>query len=80
MKDINININIFRKNKLFGNNIPPSCEYCLYVKENNSGKLICSVGGSVHEGKCGSYSYDPLKREPKPAPNIPEFSAEDFKL
>lgn len=72
--------NIIKRKKLFGENISPSCDYCLYWGKSNSGKSVCTAGCSAQDGKCGKYSYDPLKREPKPAPSIPEFSAEDFKL
>lgn len=66
--------------KLFGKNIAPDCEYCLYYEKNNGGKPICRCGSRSFEKTCGRYVYDPLKREPKTLPDIPKFTADDFKI
>lgn len=68
------------KKKLFGNNIPPRCEYCRYSTKKNSGKLSCPYGIGTHGDTCKRYVYDPLKREPQSAPTLPKFTADDFKL
>lgn len=69
-----------RKRKLFGTNIPPSCEYCLYYVKNNGGRPACRRGNSIIGNPCRGYAYDPLKREPKAMPDLPKFTADDFKL
>lgn len=69
---------MFRK-KLFGNNIPPDCEYCRFCSKNDGGSLVCRRGGAAGT-VCRNYLYDPLRREPKVAPEMRKFSADDFKL
>ena len=71
---------IQKRKKLFGNTITPSCDYCQYVTVGNDGKKICRTGIMSPEGSCKKYVYDPLKREPKPTPELPKFTADDFKL
>ncbi len=66
--------------KLFGKNIPPDCDYCLYCTKNNDGKPVCRYGSRGFGEPCSKYSYDPLKREPKVLPDIPKYTADDFKL
>ena len=68
------------KKKLFGNNIPPQCEYCRYSTKNNSGKLSCPYGAGTLEDTCKRYEYNPLKREPRSVQTLPKFTADDFKL
>ena len=68
------------KKNLFGNTITPSCEYCRYVTKSADGKLVCQSGIKSPEQTCKKYTYDPLKREPKSTPNLPKYSAEDFKI
>ncbi len=67
--------------QLFGKNISPSCDYCRYSFQKDSGIVICSSGNSagIH-GACRKYEYDPLKREPRTLPPMPQFTADDFKL
>ncbi len=66
--------------KLFGKNIPPSCEYCQYCVKRNGGAKVCRYGLTSDDKVCSKYTYDPLKREPKVRPKLPEFTADDFKL
>ncbi len=66
--------------KLFGKNIAPSCEYCLYVVKRKGSNPVCRYGLPSEDKVCGKYAYDPLKREPRVRPNLPKFTAEDFKL
>ncbi len=72
-------LKIFNKKKLFGNNIEPRCEYCRFYAKNNDGKSGCAYG-TVSEDTCKKYEYDPLKREPRTAPALPKFTADDFTL
>ncbi len=66
--------------KLFGKNITPDCEYCLYYQKNANGQAVCRRNSRFVGKVCGRYAYDPLKREPRATPAIPEFTADDFKL
>ena len=68
------------KKKLFGNNIPPRCEYCRLSEKNNSGNSTCPYGFNTTGDTCKKYVYDPLKREPQSMPTLPKFTADDFKL
>ena len=68
------------KKKLFGNNIPPKCEYCRCSEKNNSGNPVCRFGYGIAADTCIRYVYDPLKREPQSMPTLPKFTADDFKL
>lgn len=70
-----------QKHALFGGDVPPDCAYC----QHNSGKdgqVLCSLRAAMVNGKCRRYRYDPLLREPNPAPALhkEQFSPEDFKL
>ena len=66
--------------KLFGKNIPPSCEYCQFSVKKRGGSIICRYGIPSDDHERKKYIYDPLKREPKSLPKIPRFTADDFKL
>lgn len=68
------------KKKLFGNNITPRCDYCIYYEKNSSGNPVCPYGLTTVGETCKRYVYDPLKREPKSMPTLPKFTADDFKL
>lgn len=74
---------MFFKNKLFGNNIEPACEYCEKGSAVGKGQMIlCSHKGVVAPYfHCRKFTYTPLKRVPaKPTPPLPEYSPDDFKL
>lgn len=66
--------------KMFGRKITPSCEYCQYSFKDNDDILCCNKGIDNAEGMCKRFYYDPLKREPKPTPKLPTYSAKDFEL
>ena len=66
--------------KLFGKNIAPSCEYCQFCVKKNGGAMVCRYGIPSDDKVCGKYVYNPLKREPRVRPNLPKFTADDFKL
>ena len=69
-------------NKLFGNKVDPACEYCALGKPTADKQMIlCSRNGVVSPFyKCRKFTYDPLKRVPRPAPPLREFSKKDFSL
>ena len=74
---------LFQKRRpLFGQRIPPACEYCAHSRPaQEEGTFYCEKKGVVlGHYHCRGYSYDPLRREPKRRPQMPSFSAEDFKL
>lgn len=70
------------KNKLFGNMISPACEYCQFgTRSRDNAMILCSKKGVVSPFySCNKYVYMPTKRIPKRRPNLPDFTAEDFKL
>ncbi len=71
-----------KKNKLFGNRISPACEYCQFgTRSRDNAMILCSKKGVVSPFySCNKYVYMPTKRIPKRRPNLPDYSAEDFKL
>lgn len=71
---------LLSRKKLFGNHIPPRCEYCQHYEKNNSGNPGCRFGVRTSGDACKRYVYDPLKREPQSLPTLPRFTADDFKL
>lgn len=70
------------KSKLFGNRISPACEYCQFgTRSRDNAMILCSKKGVVSPFySCNKYVYMPTKRIPKRRPNLPDFTAEDFKL
>ena len=66
--------------KLFGKNIEPQCEYCLFCVKKSGGAAVCRYGMPSENKVCGKYSHDPLKREPRVLPSMRKFTADDFKL
>lgn len=69
-------------NKLFGNNIEPACEYCMYGTKSRNGMILCLKVGIVNPFyNCKKFDYDPLKRIPRrPNHRLPKYSPEDFKI
>jgi len=68
---------------LFSRKIEPSCAYCRFGTALGYDEFICSKRGIMAGyGFCGSFLYEPTKREPEPAPNmkIVSLPEEDFKL
>lgn len=65
--------------KLFGNNIRPSCEYCMLANFEGN-QFVCSKNKSIRNYKCRSFKYDPLRRVPNASPALQQFSPEDFVL
>lgn len=74
---------LFNKHKkLFGNKISPACEYCRNgTKSSDNAMVLCSKKGVVSPFySCNKFVYMPTKRSPKRRPNLPDYSADDFKL
>lgn len=70
------------KDKLFGGDISPKCEYCELGKASPDGEtVLCPKKGIVaRDFFCKKYKYDIMKRIPKRAPKLPEFSKDDFEI
>ncbi|MEG0570232.1 MAG: hypothetical protein RR497_01145 [Oscillospiraceae bacterium] len=70
------------KLKLFSTTITPSCQYCEFGKLTKDHQMVlCNKKGAVAPYySCKKFDYAPLKRVPKLARALPEFSKEDFKL
>jgi len=70
------------KKKLIGENVEPKCEYCQFGAAAPDGlTVLCpKTGVSDKDASCKKYRYDPLKRVPRPAPEMLSFTADDFSL
>lgn len=71
------------RQKLYGNHIEATCEYCQFGRRSSDEKaILCPKKGVVplyHH--CRKFVYDPLKRIPTtPPPPAEEFTAEDFRI
>ncbi len=56
------------------------CEYCEHaVLINDEENVLCGKKGIINRSSsCRKYVYDPLKRIPKPMPDIPRLSEDDI--
>lgn len=70
------------KIKLFGNTIEPACLYCEFGSYNRKTQTVqCRRHGEVPpHSSCRSYRYAPLKRIPRRAADLPQYSQKDFEL
>ncbi len=71
------------KRKLFEKKkYPAVCESCLHGRLSPDEKTVLCVKKGIVEpdGKCRSYSYDPLKRKPKKPLIIERADPSDFVL
>lgn len=68
--------------KFFNKDVDPACEYCSHGRKSFiKGEILCIKKGVMQSsGSCSHYSYDPLRRTPKPKPVLPQFDPEEFKL
>ena len=71
---------MFKKKNAEASERRKSCEFCenatVISDEDN---ILCGKYGIVKkEFCCKKYTYDPLKRVPKPLPPMPKLSEEDF--
>lgn len=73
---------LLKRRKLFGNNIPPACEYCLNSQYSGDRQLLfCTHSGIVVPSyQCKKFVYDPIRRIPHIIQKLPQFSPDDFKL
>lgn len=68
---------------LFRKEIEKACAYCTRATLLDDESAVCKKHGVVDRwGKCGSFRYDPLKREPDnvSAPLDQDFDESDFVL
>jgi len=68
---------------LFSKHIDPCCSYCRHGRLLSPDEVMCLKRGVVAaSGQCARFRYDPLKREPVRARELPEehFTTEDFAL
>ncbi len=58
------------------------CAICAHGrKAADSNMILCQKKGILEPShRCSSFKYDPLRREPKKAPELPTYTFEDFKL
>ena len=61
---------------------PPMCEHCVHGRLSpDEQSVLCIKKGIVAiDGKCGKYSYDPLKRRPKKPLMIEKADPSEFEL
>jgi len=68
---------------LFSREIGPSCAYCRFGTALGYDEYACPKRGIMAGyGFCGSFIYEPTKREPEPMPNLKSASMpeESFEL
>lgn len=63
------------RNKLFGNNIEPSCMYCERAQVQKNG-AICTINKSIENGKCKKFRYNPTMRTPITQAQVPISNVE----
>lgn len=71
------------KQGLFNKMLEPRCAYCSRGSMAPTGtEFLCPVKGLVQSNfSCKKFDYDPLKRQPKNGPKLPDgFTASDFSL
>ena len=70
------------KRKLYNKDVKKQCDVCFFGKLSEDGEsVLCRNKGIMdRDEKCRSFSYDATKREPKIPAELPEYSAEDFKI
>ena len=68
---------------LFRKKVESACVYCRYSTVLDEENAVCKKHGVVDLwGKCGSFKYDPLKREPENAVSgvSADFDESDFEI
>lgn len=70
------------KQKLFGNNIEPSCSYCEFgtFTQDRLAVLCAKRGVVTPDFACRKFIYDPISRVPKQQPTLGKFDPSDFEL
>ncbi|MBP3329289.1 MAG: hypothetical protein J6L89_00490 [Clostridia bacterium] len=58
------------------------CAICAHGKKAaDSDMILCSKKGVLQpDYKCRKFKYDPLRRQPRLMPTLPEYTFDDFKL
>ena len=71
-----------KKKLIDGSEATPECKNCLFSRPfTEEGFVLCEKTGiRSTESICKKYKYNPLNRVPQRAPEIEEFSKEDFSL
>lgn len=71
-----------KKNIIDSKEVPQICEICSFGIQllDGSGILCKKTGIRLPDSSCKKFKYDPLKRVPRRAPEMMEFSKEDFEL
>ena len=69
-------------NGLFGNRIPPACQYCEFASPAGNDQFrACSKKGIVRANfYCRHYRYDPILRIPRRPLELETFDLEEFTL
>ena len=68
---------------IFNRNIEPSCSYCRFGTTLGNDEYACTKRGIVSAfNSCGSFRYEPTKREPEALPKLKTsaLSEEDFAI
>ena len=67
---------------VYNKKVEACCGHCANAQISSALKLVfCRLKGPVSEGDvCRKFIYDPLKRTPKTAAPLLEFTEEDFSL
>lgn len=68
--------------KLINDKTEPSCMYCEYgrVSPGKVSVLCLRKGVVATDSSCRKFRYDPLKREPRVAPEPEKANAEDYEF
>ncbi|MBQ8227531.1 MAG: hypothetical protein IJZ88_00810 [Clostridia bacterium] len=71
-----------KKNIIDSKAVPQICAICSFGTQlpDGSGILCKKTGIRLPESTCKKFEYDPLKRVPRRAPEMPKFTQEDFSL
>lgn len=71
---------MFKKKKLFGENISHSCDYCQNCIVEG-GKNFCKYKKTINKkGKCSKFDYNPCMRKVIQSPTLIKPDIDAFKL
>ena len=70
------------RQELYNKKIEPACKYCAVGQNSCDGEtVLCTKKGVMQpDSHCRAFRYDPLKRVPRTAPKLPEYSADEFSI
>lgn len=69
--------------KVFREDIVPACDYCIFGRPAPDADAVLCVKHGIMDtaSSCRSFKYDPLKRAPRPKPQINrDFDPYDFEI